>query len=34
VVASAEPAGTVLTGDFADLTALASHSHDVIVHRV
>jgi len=34
VVAMAEPGGTVLTGDVADLRALASHAEDVIVLRV
>ncbi len=31
VVALAEPGGTVLTGDGADLTALAAHARDVTV---
>jgi predicted nucleic acid-binding protein len=34
VVATAEPNGTVLTGDFSDLSALATHSQNVIIHRV
>ena len=33
VVAIAEPGGAVLTSDFADLRALASHSDGVHVHR-
>ena len=33
VVATAEPGGTVLTGDLADLRALANHATDVQVHR-
>ena len=33
VVAVAEPAGAVLTGDLADLRALAAHADDVIVLR-
>jgi hypothetical protein len=33
VVASAEPAGTVLTGDLADLEALAAHSNAVAVEK-
>lgn len=34
VVAVAEPAGTVLSGDVGDLRALASYAQDVEVHRV
>lgn len=34
VVAIAEPGGTVLTGDQADLGALAAHAHDVVVEIV
>ncbi|HXY28853.1 MAG TPA: hypothetical protein VEH82_11295 [Acidimicrobiales bacterium] len=34
VVASAEPGGTVLSGDVRDLRALASYAQDVEVHRV
>jgi len=34
VVAMAEPAGTVLSGDVGDLRALAAHAQDVEVHRV
>ena len=33
VVAGAEPGGTVLTGDVADLRALAEHAEDVEVCR-
>jgi len=33
VVASAEPGGTVLTGDLADIEALASHSNDVAIEK-
>lgn len=33
VVATAEPAGVVLTGDVADLVALASHADGVVVER-
>ena len=33
VVATAEPGGTVLTGDVADLRALANHATDVEVRR-
>lgn len=33
VVATAEPGGTVLTGDLADLKALAAHAVDVAVKR-
>ena len=33
VVASAEPAGTVYTGDLGDLEALAAHADDVGVER-
>ena len=32
VVASAEPGGTVLSGDVRDLRALASYAQDVEVH--
>jgi hypothetical protein len=34
VVAMAEPGGAVLSGDIADLRALASHAEDVIILRV
>ncbi|MBP2349531.1 hypothetical protein JOF29_000614 [Kribbella aluminosa] len=34
VVAIAEPSGVVITGDTADITALAAHAADVTVHRV
>ncbi|MDA8267123.1 MAG: hypothetical protein M0013_01950 [Actinomycetota bacterium] len=34
VVASAEPGGTVLSGDVKDLRALAGYAQDVEVHRV
>lgn len=34
VVASAEPGGTVLTGDVADIEALAAHASDVSVEGV
>lgn len=34
VVASAEPGGTVMTGDLADITALADNAADVAVRRV
>jgi hypothetical protein len=34
VVAMAEPGGTVLSGDVADLRALATHADDVIILRV
>lgn len=34
VVAMAEPGGTVLTSDFADLRALAAHASDVLVERI
>jgi hypothetical protein len=34
VVAMAEPGGAVLSGDIADLRALAAHAEDVIVLRV
>lgn len=34
VVAMAEPGGTVLTGDEADIVALAAHAHDVAVERI
>ena len=34
VVAMAEPGGTVLSGDLADLRALASYAEGVAVHRV
>jgi hypothetical protein len=33
VVAMAEPGGTVLGGDLADLRALAAHANDVLVQR-
>lgn len=33
VVATAKPGGTVLTGDIADLRALADHADDVEVRR-
>ena len=33
VVATAEPDGTVLTGDLKDFQALASHANDVSVYR-
>ncbi len=33
VVATAEPNGVVLTGDVADLVALASHADGVVVER-
>ena len=33
VVATAEPGGTVLTGDVADLKALAAHAEEVYVKR-
>lgn len=33
VVASAEPGGSVLTSDLDDLTALATHAHDVHIER-
>jgi hypothetical protein len=32
-VAMAEPGGTVLGGDRADLRALAAHADDVVVQR-
>jgi hypothetical protein len=32
VVAIAEPRGAVLTGDVADLRALATHAEDVTIH--
>ena len=34
VVALAEPGGTVLGGDLADLRALAAHADDVLVQRI
>ena len=34
VVALAEPGGTVLTGDTADISALAAHAHHVAVETV
>lgn len=34
LVATAEPAGTVLTGDDADLNALASHADRVTIQRI
>ena len=34
VVALAEPGGTVLTGDKADISALAAHAHHVIVETI
>lgn len=34
VVATAEPGGTVLTGDTADLGALASYAHEVVIRRI
>jgi predicted nucleic acid-binding protein len=34
VVATAEPAGDVLTGDVVDLGALAAHAADVRIHQV
>ena len=34
VVASAEPGGSVLTSDPADLIALATHAHDVHIEPV
>jgi hypothetical protein len=34
LVALAEPGGTVLSGDIADLRALAAHAEDVIILRV
>ncbi|MHB1894010.1 MAG: hypothetical protein ACYCTZ_11025 [Candidatus Dormibacteria bacterium] len=34
VVATAEPGGTVLTGDVKDLQALADHARDVVIARV
>ena len=34
VVALAEPGGTVLTGDKADIAALAAHAHEVTVETV
>jgi hypothetical protein len=33
VIAMAEPGGAVLSGDLADLRALAVHAHDVVVMR-
>ena len=34
VAAAAEPGGTVLTGDLADLRALARHASDVIIESI
>lgn len=34
VVALAEPGGTVLTGDKADIGALAAHAHEVTVETI
>ena len=34
VVALAEPGGTVLTGDTADIEALAAHAHQVTVETI
>ena len=34
VVAMAEPGGTVLTSDLADLRALAAHASDVLIERI
>ena len=34
VVAAADPGGTVVTGDVADLTALAVHAQDVEIYAV
>lgn len=34
VVAMAEPGGTVLTSDFADLHALAANANDVLIERI
>jgi hypothetical protein len=34
VVASAEPGGSVLTSDANDLTALATHVHDVHIQKI
>jgi predicted nucleic acid-binding protein len=34
VVALAEPAGVVLTGDEADLRALTAHAKDVVIERI
>jgi hypothetical protein len=34
VVASAEPGGTVLSGDVVDMRALATHAAGVLVERV
>lgn len=34
VIALAEPGGTVLTGDRADLEALAAHAHDVTIEVI
>ncbi len=34
IVALAEPSGTVLTGDKADIEALAAHAHDVSVETI
>ena len=34
VVALAEPGGTILTGDTADIEALATHAHNVTVETI
>jgi hypothetical protein len=34
VVASAEPGGSVLSGDISDLRAIAAHADDVLVIRI
>ena len=34
VVATAEPGGTVLSGDISDLRALAAYADDVVIRRV
>ena len=34
VTATAEPGGTVLTGDLADLQALAGHASDVVIEAI
>ena len=34
VVASAEPGGSVLSGDVSDLRAIAAHADDVLVIRI
>jgi len=33
IVATAEPGGTVLSGDVGDLQALAAHADDVVIRR-